>query len=181
MLQSSPKDRRAIFEEASGISRFKAKKIEALRRLERVDQNLLRLTRHCRRSRKPVEKRAGSGGQSPALQRTRRPVAAASHASWPGRLAQPGRATGGDRPCRCWPVRPEISAATTAAADAETHAESLEQQTGEVDREIHAAESQLADNRQRSATIETTIEHERIRAARFGRVSRPGIARNCRP
>src|SRR4029077_2490666 len=27
MLQSSPKDRRAIFEEASGISRFKAKKI----------------------------------------------------------------------------------------------------------------------------------------------------------
>src|SRR5215831_1451823 len=43
MLQSSAKDRRAIFEEASGISRFKAKKVEALRRLERVDQNLLRL------------------------------------------------------------------------------------------------------------------------------------------
>ncbi len=44
MLQSSAKDRRAIFEEASGISRFKAKKIEALRRLERVEQNLLRLS-----------------------------------------------------------------------------------------------------------------------------------------
>src|SRR5215475_141519 len=44
MLQSSPKDRRAIFEEAAGISRFKAKKIESLRRLERVDQNLLRLS-----------------------------------------------------------------------------------------------------------------------------------------
>src|SRR6185369_7067553 len=43
LLQSSPSDRRAIFEEAAGISRFKAKKIEALRRLERVDQNLLRL------------------------------------------------------------------------------------------------------------------------------------------
>ncbi len=43
LLQASPKDRRAIFEEAAGVSRFKAKKIEALRRLERVDQNLIRL------------------------------------------------------------------------------------------------------------------------------------------
>ena len=44
MLQSSPRERRVIFEEAAGISRFKAKKLEALRRLERVDQNLLRLS-----------------------------------------------------------------------------------------------------------------------------------------
>ena len=43
LLQASIRDRRAIFEEAAGISRFKAKKIEAQRRLERVDQNLLRL------------------------------------------------------------------------------------------------------------------------------------------
>lgn len=43
LLQASSKDRRAIFEEAAGISRFKAKKAEAQRRLERVDQNLLRL------------------------------------------------------------------------------------------------------------------------------------------
>ncbi|MEX2027500.1 MAG: AAA family ATPase, partial [Pirellulaceae bacterium] len=44
LLQASAKDRRAMFEEAAGISRFKAKKIEAQRRLERVDQNLLRLS-----------------------------------------------------------------------------------------------------------------------------------------
>ncbi|HTN77846.1 MAG TPA: AAA family ATPase, partial [Pirellulaceae bacterium] len=43
LLQASAKDRRAIFEEAAGISRFKAKKIEAQKRIERVDQNLLRL------------------------------------------------------------------------------------------------------------------------------------------
>ncbi|PQO46685.1 chromosome segregation protein SMC [Blastopirellula marina] len=43
LLQASSKDRRAIFEEAAGISRFKAKKQETQRRLERVDQNLLRL------------------------------------------------------------------------------------------------------------------------------------------
>ncbi|HVW37909.1 MAG TPA: AAA family ATPase, partial [Pirellulales bacterium] len=44
MLQASPRDRRALFEEAAGIGRFKAKKIESLRRLERVEQNLLRLS-----------------------------------------------------------------------------------------------------------------------------------------
>lgn len=44
MLQASAKDRRAMFEEAAGISRFKAKKVEAQRRLGRVDQNLLRLS-----------------------------------------------------------------------------------------------------------------------------------------
>ena len=44
LLQASAKDRRAMFEEAAGISRFKAKKVEAQRRLERVDQNMLRLS-----------------------------------------------------------------------------------------------------------------------------------------
>src|SRR5271170_1105460 len=43
LLQASTKDRRSIFEEAAGISRFKAKKIETLRKLERVDLNVQRL------------------------------------------------------------------------------------------------------------------------------------------
>jgi chromosome segregation protein len=43
LLQASTHDRRMIFEEAAGISRFKVKKIESLRRLERVEQNLQRL------------------------------------------------------------------------------------------------------------------------------------------
>jgi chromosome segregation protein len=43
MLQASPHDRRVIFEEAAGISRFNAKKAEAQKRLLRVDQNLVRL------------------------------------------------------------------------------------------------------------------------------------------
>ena len=43
LLQASTRERRTIFEEAAGISRFKAKKVETLRKLERVDQNLQRL------------------------------------------------------------------------------------------------------------------------------------------
>lgn len=44
LLQADPQERRAIFEEAAGISKFKARRKEAVRKLERVDQNLLRLT-----------------------------------------------------------------------------------------------------------------------------------------
>jgi chromosome segregation protein len=44
LLQSSPRERRVIFEEAAGISQFKIKKATAMRRMERVEQNLLRLS-----------------------------------------------------------------------------------------------------------------------------------------
>jgi chromosome segregation protein len=42
LLQASHKERRALFEEAAGISRFKARKVETLRKLEHVEQNLAR-------------------------------------------------------------------------------------------------------------------------------------------
>src|SRR5882724_1928954 len=43
MLEANPEERRIIFEEAAGISKFKAKKKEAVRKLEKVDQNLVRV------------------------------------------------------------------------------------------------------------------------------------------
>lgn len=44
ILSSRPEDRRAIFEEAAGITKFKAQRREALRKLEATEANLLRLT-----------------------------------------------------------------------------------------------------------------------------------------
>ena len=43
IINSKPEDRRVIFEEAAGIAKFKAKKTEAERKLERTQNNLIRI------------------------------------------------------------------------------------------------------------------------------------------
>jgi chromosome segregation protein len=43
LLVASGRDRRAVFEEAAGITRFRSRRAEALRRLERAEQNRQRL------------------------------------------------------------------------------------------------------------------------------------------
>ncbi len=43
VLSSRPEDRRALFEAAAGIGRYKARKAEALRKLEHTEQNLIRV------------------------------------------------------------------------------------------------------------------------------------------
>ncbi|MEZ6233872.1 MAG: AAA family ATPase [Phycisphaerales bacterium] len=40
MLLASPQERRVVFEEAAGIARYKQRRIESIRKLERTDQNL---------------------------------------------------------------------------------------------------------------------------------------------
>ena len=40
ILSGNPDDRRAIFEEASGIGLYRSRKVDSLRRLERSEQNL---------------------------------------------------------------------------------------------------------------------------------------------
>ncbi len=43
LLQANAQERRSVFEEAAGISRYKARKKAAMSKLEKVEQNLLRL------------------------------------------------------------------------------------------------------------------------------------------
>ena len=82
LLQASTKDRRTIFEEAAGISRFKAKKTETLRRLERVDQNLQRLRDIVEEVEKQLRTRAVAGGQGPALPGIHGPAEGTARAPW---------------------------------------------------------------------------------------------------
>src|SRR5213593_1622534 len=62
ILSSKPEDRRMIFEEAAGITKYKTQKKEALRKLEYTEQNLLRvadLVREVKRQIGSLQRQAG--------------------------------------------------------------------------------------------------------------------------
>ncbi len=62
IISSKPEDRRLVFEEAAGITKFKAQKKESLRKLEYTDQNLLRvadLIREVKRQIGSLQRQAG--------------------------------------------------------------------------------------------------------------------------
>ncbi|HRZ93080.1 MAG TPA: AAA family ATPase, partial [Candidatus Paceibacterota bacterium] len=71
LLSSRPEDRRLVFEEAAGITRYKAQKREALRKLESTDQNLLRLSdtiREVKRQIGSLQRQAGKARRYKQLQ-----------------------------------------------------------------------------------------------------------------
>jgi len=62
ILSSRPEDRRAIFEEAAGITKYKSQKKEALRKLENTEANLVRLAdiiREVKRQIGSLQRQAG--------------------------------------------------------------------------------------------------------------------------
>jgi chromosome segregation protein len=70
ILSSRPEDRRAIFEEAAGITKYKAQKKEALRKLEYTDANLLRLAdilKEVKRQIGSLQRQAGKARRYQAL------------------------------------------------------------------------------------------------------------------
>jgi len=70
ILSSRPEDRRAIFEEAAGITKYKAQKKEALRKLEYTDVNLVRvqdIIKEVKRQIGSLQRQAGKARRYQAL------------------------------------------------------------------------------------------------------------------
>jgi chromosome segregation protein len=70
ILSSRPEDRRAVFEEAAGITKFKAQKREALRKLEYAEANLVRvhdIMREVKRQIGSLQRQAGKARRYQAL------------------------------------------------------------------------------------------------------------------
>ncbi len=162
LLQSSAKDRRMIFEEAAGISRFKPKKVEALRRLERVDQNLLRLSDivdEVESRLRSVRAQAGKARRykehTDRLQELRTQVGLVDWRRLSERLA--------DAEGRIGDLTTDRDSVLAAVEATEAHVLELDTQTAEINEEIRRGEAQLAANRERIAAQEASIEHERNR------------------
>ncbi|MGA2063693.1 MAG: chromosome segregation protein SMC [Thermoguttaceae bacterium] len=163
LLQASPKDRRMIFEEAAGISRFKLKKIEALRRLERVEQNLLRLSdivdevdSRLRSVRAQAGKARRYQEYTNRLQELRTQVGLVDWQRLSGRLAESeGQTTA---------LGSERDAAAAAAESLDARLLDLDAKVAEIHEAIRRGEAQIAANRERIAAQESTIEAERTRS-----------------
>src|SRR5437764_440371 len=70
ILSSRPEDRRAIFEEAAGITKYKGQKKEALRKLEATEANLLRIgdvIKEVKRQIGSLQRQAGKARRYQAL------------------------------------------------------------------------------------------------------------------
>jgi len=71
ILSSRPDDRRAVFEEASGITKYKSDKKESLRKLEQTEANLLRLAdviREVKRQIISLQRQAGKAQRFKEIQ-----------------------------------------------------------------------------------------------------------------
>ncbi len=163
LLQSSAKDRRMIFEEAAGISRFKARKIEALRRLERVEQNVLRLSdivdeveSRLRSVKLQANKARRYKEYVDRLQELRTQVALVDWTrltemleGFESEVAELTRQRDG--------TIAEAEALEARLLEGEAH-------VGQLTEAIRGSEAQTAADRERIAAAESTIEHERARS-----------------
>ena len=124
LLQSSPKDRRSIFEEAAGISRFKARKAEAEKRLSRVDQNMVRLH--------DIVEEVGGRLQTLKNQATRAQRYRELTAQMHRKRVQLGRLEHRE-------LQENLQQVVTRIAEADEQREQLQSQSVEVQRELDAA------------------------------------------
>jgi chromosome segregation protein len=159
LLQASTKERRTIFEEAAGISRFKAKKTEAQRKLERVDQNLQRLqdiVDEVEKQLRSVKLQAAKAQRYQEYSDRLKELRVALGLREYHQLAQELAAESGVLSS----LRAELDAQGQQAEAWERETRRLEEALALLDSTLHDQETRLGETRQQIATEETTQDHE---------------------
>ena len=82
ILSSRPEDRRTVFEEAAGITKYKTQKSEALRKLEATEANLLRIGDIIKEVKRQIGSLQRQAGKGAALSDVAGRSAGARHASF---------------------------------------------------------------------------------------------------
>ena len=161
-LQASPNERRGLFEEAAGISRYRLKKREAEKRLERVEQNLLRLSdivdeveSRLRRVRSQAGKAQKFRSASELLKTARIQLGLADRQALlteKQRLDDQLRLLGG-----------QLSETKRLIAEQEEELAQDEVKYGEARQALKHAEAQIAGLKEKIARDRTTSDHEQKR------------------
>jgi chromosome segregation protein len=159
LLQASTKERRGIFEEAAGISRFKAKKIETLRKLERTDQNLQRLKdiiEEVEKQLRSVKLQASKAQRyreySERLKELRIGIGLQDYQQLAVKLDAETRVLE--------EMRAQLTLLEEKAKSWEEDVRVIEETLGRLDAGVHDCESRLAGARRQIAAEEATLAHE---------------------
>jgi chromosome segregation protein len=159
LLQASTRERRTIFEEAAGISRFRARKTEALRKLERVDQDLQRLRdiadevdKQLRSVKLQAAKAQRYQEYSGRLKELRLGLGLREYHELSQKLAAESAALGG--------LRAGLDERAREALAGEAAARKLEAELAALDDELRRQEGRLAEARGQIGAGQTTLGHE---------------------
>lgn len=156
LLQSNPSERRLIFEEAAGISRYKARKKEAERKLERVEQNLMRIediVEELEKRLRSIKYQAGKARNfqeyDKQLREKRATFSLAEYHKHTNRRAELDQSTGGlsDQATR---LRTSISTAETRASTLDRDVMVLDAEVRQIEQQILTNASEMTANRERA-------------------------------
>ena len=159
ILQANPTARRAVFEEAAGISKFKSRRVDAERRLERVAQNLLRLTDLVDQ----VESQLNTTRTQASKAAKYRELSAELKAAWTGLAADD---------CRIWVSLlekqiAELDVITASQSRMQLEIEQVEAEKkqaevriAELDEQLQTRERAISSARQAIASHGSTIRHQ---------------------
>jgi chromosome segregation protein len=135
ILSNKPEDRRLIFEEAAGITKFKSQKKESLRKLEYTEQNLLRIAdtiKEVKRQIGSLQRQAGKARRfkqiSQELQHLETQLARHQFDLWQGELSE--------RQATAEKWRGEIEQGTNDVLRFETEIARLREQLSGLEHEI---------------------------------------------
>ena len=167
ILQSNAAARRHVFEEAAGVSRYKLRKEEATRKLERVEQNLLRL----RDIVDEVESQLNSMRSQASKASKYREVSAELREWWFGLAADDHRHFSAQLAV----VETELHAGESELAELSSRQQELEQklsvfdaEIAEVDTRLRHSERTAAGNRESVVRQESTLRHLTARHKELG-------------
>ncbi|MCZ6697888.1 MAG: chromosome segregation protein SMC [Planctomycetota bacterium] len=166
LLQANPTDRRAIFEEAAGINKYKMRKKEALRRLERVDQNLQRLqdiVEEVEKRLRSVKLAAGKARNYQAYSLRLRELRSRYALSEYHRLRSSGDEL--DREIaglsdKSTALRTELSNTEARESQANVRIVDLEREISEAEGRLLTVQSEITAHQERAAAAERRIEDQ---------------------
>ncbi len=167
ILQANPTTRRLVFEEAAGISKFKSRRTDAERRLERVAQNLLRLTDIV----DEVESQLNSTRSQATKAARFREVSTELKALWTGLAADDFRHLSqhlDEKHDRLEVLKQQEADVLERISQIEQQRHETDQSISEFDDKLIDHERTIASNRQAMATHESTMHHQSTRVQELG-------------